>query len=187
MIDHLEVGGNKEDFCAEGVVWAKGPEAGISIPEGKWRNRPNKPSEASFLLQPDWLWAGQAAGHCCTSRYVCISPSEPSTPVDSSAERGWVDREEEADIWLESAEPGDVCGAWGSCTMTRWIPTSKCCSAGIDQYYDWAFECHIHKFIHNVVGHQGPVRMFPFKCMCWYCVSYINDILYANIINIIVN
>lgn len=42
---------------------------------------------------------------------MCISPSEPSTPVDSSAERGWVDREEEADIWLESAEPGDVCGA----------------------------------------------------------------------------
>lgn len=29
-----------------------------------------------------------------------MSPSEPSSPVDLSAERGWVGREEEeADIW----------------------------------------------------------------------------------------
>lgn len=75
-------------------------------------NRPHKLSEARFLLHPAWLQAGQAAGQCCTGLHVRISSSEPLSPVDPSAERGWVDREEEeADIWLESAEPGDVCGA----------------------------------------------------------------------------
>lgn len=42
-------------------------------------------------------------------------------------------------------------------------------------------------FIHNVAGYHSPVRIFPFKCKHWYHVYYINDILYANIINIIVN
>lgn len=61
--------------------------------------------EASFHHSKLLLWSAcltklpSPLGQGCTSRSVCISPSEPSSLVDPSAERGWVGREEEeADI-----------------------------------------------------------------------------------------
>lgn len=111
------------------------PDVGVTwkleaLDEVSWLcvNLPSKSWQAKFIFR--LLQALSKVDNIPVSVCVCvclaISTSQPSGP------ECWMGREEEeADIWLELAEPGDVCGAWGSCTVTLWIPAGKRHSTGI--------------------------------------------------------
>lgn len=74
----------------------------------------------------------QSWQHSSECMCMCVSCHQHLPAQWAWVLNGLVGREEEeADIWLELAEPGDVCGAWGSCTVTLWIPAGKRHSTGI--------------------------------------------------------